>query len=71
MELSEPVASPWMRAEGAATYLGLALGTVRNMTSERRIPHAKRGGIVRYHRDRLDEWLGRGGCAGRTRRADG
>jgi excisionase family DNA binding protein len=59
-----------MRAEEAATYLSIALGTLRNWTSMRYVPHVKRGRVVRYHRDHLDRWLARGACPGRTTRPD-
>lgn len=55
----------WLTAAQAAVYLKLALGTIRNLTSERRIPFAKRGGIVRYNRASLDAWLESGACRGR------
>lgn len=58
--------SPWMTAAQAAAYLGLALGTIYNLVSARRIPHARRGRIVRFHRERLDSWLVKGACPGRT-----
>jgi excisionase family DNA binding protein len=57
--------SPWMRPEAAAEYLGIALGTLRNWTSAGYVPHTKRGRVVRYHRDRIDEWLREGACSGR------
>jgi len=63
-------ASPWLTPVDAATYLGVALGTLRNWTSARYVPHVKRGRVVRYHRDTLDAWLRRGGCPGRTTIAD-
>jgi excisionase family DNA binding protein len=62
--------SPWMTAKQAATYLQVALGTLRNWTSAKYIPHAKRGRIVRYHQSEIDKWLARGGCAGRSSLAD-
>lgn len=62
--------SPWLTPEAAAAYLGIALGTLRNWTSARFVPHAKRGGVVRYHRDELDRWLAKGGRPGRTRLAN-
>jgi excisionase family DNA binding protein len=49
--------SPWLPPYAAALYLGVALGTLRNWTSARHVPFARRGRIVRYHRDELDEWL--------------
>ena len=62
--------SPWMSPIEAALYLGVALGTLRNWTSAKFVPHAKRGRTVRYHRDSLDAWLLRGACPGRTTIAD-
>lgn len=70
----EPVAavplSPWLKPAEAAAYLGIAIGTLRNWTSMRFVPHAKRGGVVRYHRGELDRWLARAGVPGRNRRAN-
>ncbi len=57
--------TPWMKPETAAEYLGVALGTLRNWTSAGYVPHSKRGRVVRYHRDRIDEWLRDGACSGR------
>ena len=62
--------SPWMTPEETAGYLGIALGTLRNWTSARFIPHAKKGRVVRYHRDLLDKWLSKGACPGRATLAD-
>ena len=62
----ERLGSPWLTPEEAAGYLGIALGTLRNWTSARFVPFSKRGGVVRYHRDRLDEWLSRASCQGRS-----
>ena len=58
--------SPWMTPMEASLYIGIALGTLRNWTSARFVPFAKRGRTVRYHRDRLDEWLASGACRGRS-----
>jgi excisionase family DNA binding protein len=57
--------SPWMTPEETATYIGIALGTLRNWTSARFIPFAKKGRVVRYHRATIDKWLLRGACPGR------
>lgn len=62
--------SPWMTPQEAADYLQIALGTLRNWTSARFVPFAKRGRIVRYHRGAIDRWLSKGGCPGRTTLAD-
>jgi excisionase family DNA binding protein len=62
--------SPWMTPVEAAEYLGIALGTLRNWTSAHFVPHVKKGRVVRYHRDAIDNWLARGGCSGRATLAD-
>jgi excisionase family DNA binding protein len=62
--------SPWMTPQETADYLQIALGTLRNWTSARFIPHVKRGRIVRYHRETIDKWLSKNGCPGRTTLAD-
>lgn len=59
---------PWLDAQEAASYLGVAVGTIRNWTSMRYIPHAKRRGVVRYHRDELDRWMAGGARRGRRTR---
>ncbi len=58
--------SPWLTPPEASQYLGIALGTLRNWTSARFVPHSKRGRIVRYHREKLDAWLAAGSCPGRA-----
>jgi excisionase family DNA binding protein len=54
----------------AAEYLGIAEGTLSNWTSARYIPFARRGRVVRYHKDAIDRWLLKGSCPGRTTFAD-
>lgn len=61
--------SPWLTPAAAAVYLGVALGTLRNLTSMRDVPHVKKRGLVRYDRDELDRWLRSGARRGRTTRA--
>jgi excisionase family DNA binding protein len=58
--------SLWLPPRVAAEYLGVSLGTLRNWTSARYIPYAKRGRVVRYHQASLDKWLAAGSCPGRT-----
>lgn len=70
LDLAAKQSSPWLAPADAAVYLGIAIGTLRNWTSARYVPHVKRGRVVRYHRDTLDAWLRRGGCPGRTTLAD-
>jgi len=53
----------WMTRDEAAAHLGLATKTLANMASAgigpeyRRLSGGKRGGVVRYRRDWLDEWV--------------
>jgi excisionase family DNA binding protein len=67
---SSASASPWLTPAACAAYLRIALGTLRNWTSEHFIPYSKRGGVVRYHKETIDRWLARGGCQGRSNHAD-
>ena len=67
----QEIDSPWLTPEDAAAYLGVALGTLRNWTSARYVPFARRGRIVRYRRDALNRWLEKGSCRGRTTFSDG
>lgn len=62
--------SPWLTPTQAAEYLAISLGTLRNWTSARYVPFARRGRVVRYHRDALDKWLARNSCPGRSTIAD-
>ena len=63
-----PVETPWMTVEEVAAYLTVSPGTVRNWVSQEYIPFARRGRVVRFHRNRIDEWLSRGSCKGRIQR---
>lgn len=67
---ADGVRSPWMRPRATADYVGIAIGTLRNLTSAKGIPHVKRGRIVRYHKDQIDAWLSKGACRGRTTLVD-
>jgi hypothetical protein len=53
-------------AEAPVAYLGASVGTLRNWTSERYAPLARRGRAVRYHVEGLDLWLTRGGYRERS-----
>jgi excisionase family DNA binding protein len=66
---SQTTESPWLPPEQAAAYLGVALGTLRNWVSMRYVPFARRGRVVRFHREKLDAWLRRGECKGRLEHA--
>ena len=60
----------WLKPNEAASYLGLAINTIRNLTSARCIPFVRRGRITRYRQDDLDRWLAQEVCAGRATFAD-
>lgn len=57
--------SPWLTMSEVASYLSVSVGTVRNWVSQRYIPFARRGRVVRFHREKIDTWLAAGGCKGR------
>jgi excisionase family DNA binding protein len=63
------IETPWMTVQEVAMYLSVSPGTIRNWVSRKYIPFAKHGRVVRFHRDRIDEWLRRGACQGRSRLA--
>ena len=42
---------------GAADYLNITQRQVRNLITKRMIPHAKIGGLVRFNRLELDQWV--------------
>jgi len=48
---------PYLTAEQAAQYLGLAVRTIYNRVQKGAIPHHKRDGILRFRRSELDAWL--------------
>ena len=56
-EKSESRVSENMTAEQVAEYLQLDIKTIRNWTSENKIPSIKLGGSVRYPKNRIDNWL--------------
>ena len=49
--------SEWMTYGEVAEYLSVAVGTVRNWVSARKIPYSKRSGMVRFKRGEIDAWL--------------
>lgn len=48
---------PYMSADEAANYLGIARQTVYNKCSRSELPHYKRDGLLRFKRSELDEWM--------------
>ena len=57
VEKSESRVYENMTADQVADYLQLDIKTIRNWTSERKIPFVKLGGAVRYPKERIDNWL--------------
>jgi len=56
-EKFESKVSENMTAEQVAEYLQLDIKTIRNWTSENKIPFVKLGRAVRYPKTRIDNWL--------------
>ncbi len=46
-----------MNAKEVADYLGVGIKTIRNWTSEEKIPSVKIGSAVRYPKERIDNWV--------------
>ncbi len=46
-----------MTAKEVADYIGVGTKTIRNWTSENKIPSIKIGSAVRYPKERIDNWL--------------
>ena len=49
----------WLTTEGAAEYLGISVGSIRNMTSRGQLPYRKLGRLNRYKKDELRDLLNR------------
>ncbi len=56
-EKSESRPSENMTAGEVAKYLQLSIRTIRNWTSEGKIPSVQIGGAVRYRKVQIDKWL--------------
>ena len=46
-----------MTIQQVADLLGLSMHTLYKMVNQRRIPHVKVGRLLRFDREKLDEWL--------------
>ena len=68
---AESFETPWMTIRQLAGYLSVSVGTVRNWVSRRYVPFARRGRVVRFNRQQIDQWLGVRACPGRLRPAAG
>ena len=51
------IETEWMTVEEVAAYLQLAKGTIYNLVYERKIPFSKRLRGLRFHRQKIDEWM--------------
>lgn len=48
---------PLLDVGGVADYLGTSERHIRRLVAERRVPHVKVGGLVRFNLDDIDRWL--------------
>ena len=48
---------PLLDIAGVADYLGTSERHIRRLVAERRIPHHKVGGLVRFRLETVDQWL--------------
>ena len=56
----EPVPEQeWLTTEEAARYLGISVGSIRNMTSRGQLPYRKLLRLNRYKKDELRDLLNR------------
>lgn len=55
--LPSPQKKEWLNADELEIEFGLNKGTQRNMRYKKRIPYSKIGGIVKYSRAKINEWL--------------
>lgn len=57
-ELIGRASSPVMDARECARYVGVSLGSLYRMTSERKIPHYKMGeNRLLFNREEIDRWM--------------
>jgi excisionase family DNA binding protein len=48
---------PFLSLLEACEFTGLAKSTIYRLTSEKQIPHIKRGGKLLFQREQLTQWL--------------
>ena len=58
--------TPWMTVDEIAKYLSVSPGTIKNWVSQKYIPFARRGRVIRFHKSKIDKWLSTGSCDGRV-----
>lgn len=56
-ELTMISAKTILRAYEAAMFTGLSLGRIHRLTSEKAIPHYKRGNTLYFKKSELEEWM--------------
>ena len=54
------IAPRWLTIDQAAQYTGFAKSTLYHMVSDRRIPFIKKGGRLRFDKEKLDAWMAEG-----------
>ena len=59
--LPPPPVRDWMTKAQVAEHLQVSVRTVDAWRTSRGLPAHKRGGLVRFDRGEVDEWVGRGG----------
>ena len=59
MTVPSNVNEPFITAEEAADFLGLAKGTIHNRGSKGQIPFYRKDGILRFRKSELGAWLRR------------
>ena len=52
--------SRWMNVQEVAEYLSLKPSTIYAYVSERKVPHYKKGHVVRFKQEEIDEWMATG-----------
>ena len=46
-----------LNSEEAAEFLGISINTLYEWVSQKRIPHMKVGGLLKFKREHLEKWL--------------
>ena len=59
-EMAKPTPDPVMTIDDLAKYLKLSTSTLYKLCAEGKIPGQKVGRHWRFHREVVDEWLGKG-----------
>ena len=46
-----------LKSEEAAEFLGISINTLYEWVSQKKIPHMKVGGLLKFKREHLEKWL--------------